>query len=545
MRLVYHLLLPALIVIVAGGAALAQEPTPSEEAALQAYREGAFSRAVQLYTQALSETGDAEHRARLHVRIAWTLFALGKEREVDTHIQAALLEDPDIVLIPDYYTQEFLDLVDRIRRRAADAPAQGDPAIPAPDLEATLASINQRLDSGADLEAALADSERLAAFYPEDERVRPVRVQLLQLLGRPDEALRVEQGLDEPTLDDRLMTAQTSVTDLILRANTLLDQGDVGTSLELLREAVSRQPSNVAALELMAEAARRAARWQEASFALKSALSLQPDNIGLQLRLGEVSLAMGDASAARDVFQQLTERFPHSDRAWAALGLLHASLGKHEVGLQELERALSENPLLPEVQMAVGEMLLDKGDLAGAHAALEAASNLLHDDPQLEGRLGQVLLAMDQPQAALQHLRTATDNGFDPEDVRLALVQAMIGSELLSEAERSLEQIPADPGGDDRVLRGLLLYSRGEYAEAESVLREVSTLRSNDPAVHNLLAAALHRQSRFAEAVQSLEVAVQLSPGSERLATNLEHARAALAAEELRASALTVFAPAP
>ena len=46
-----------------------QEVTPSEEAAIQAYREGSFSRAVQLYTKALSETDDANHRARLQVQI--------------------------------------------------------------------------------------------------------------------------------------------------------------------------------------------------------------------------------------------------------------------------------------------------------------------------------------------------------------------------------------------------------------------------------------------------------------------------------------------
>ena len=63
----------------------AQEATPSEEAALQAYREGAFSRAVQLYTRALSETDDPGHRARLHVNIAWTLFALGRETEPNDH----------------------------------------------------------------------------------------------------------------------------------------------------------------------------------------------------------------------------------------------------------------------------------------------------------------------------------------------------------------------------------------------------------------------------------------------------------------------------
>ena len=104
--------------------------TPSEEAAIQAFRQGSFSRAVELYRQALQETDDANHRARLHINIAWTLFALGRESEVQTHLRAALVEDPNLTLLPDYYTQEFIDLFDRARMRSVS----GESAAPPPDL---------------------------------------------------------------------------------------------------------------------------------------------------------------------------------------------------------------------------------------------------------------------------------------------------------------------------------------------------------------------------------------------------------------------------
>ena len=115
---------------------VAQETTPSEDAAIQAYRQGSFSQAVNLYTKALSETENAEHRARLHVNIGWTLFALGRTDEVNTHLHAALVEFPALTLIPDYYTEEFLNLFDRARRRVIDGDIDTGP--PAPDLEATL-----------------------------------------------------------------------------------------------------------------------------------------------------------------------------------------------------------------------------------------------------------------------------------------------------------------------------------------------------------------------------------------------------------------------
>lgn len=525
-----HLAIAALLAA-AASVALAEGPTPSEEQALQAYRQGSFSKAVQLYTTALSETGEPSHRAQLHVRIAWTLFALGREAEVGTHLQAALVEDPNLTLVPDYYTQDFLDLFAKARKSAAEVAQQSPPA-PPPDLEATLASVNARLASGRDLEAALADVNRLVIAFPQDQRLLPVRLDVLRALGRPlDEPLEAQPpgslGVDP-------LIGLASVPDLILRANRLLDDGDVNTSLELLREAVSRQPSNVAALELMAEAARRAARWQEAEFALKSALALQPDNIGLQLRLGEVSLAMGDASAARDTFQQLTLRFPHSDRAWASLGLLDARLGSRDRALGELENALRENPLLPEVQLAHGELLLTSGRVPAALESLRAAANLLHDDPQLEARLGQSLLASGSWEDGLKHLRAAVAGKFAPPDVLRSLALALVQTGSVAEAGRVIEPLPSpDPSGDTDLIRALALIEGGKLPEAEAVVSRLAESRGADPMILNLLAVATYRQARYAEAVTVLERAHDLGPQDAAVATNLAVARTAAAAQRL------------
>lgn len=515
----------------------AQEATPSEQEALEAYRQGAFGRAVQLYRDALSETSDPKHRARLQVRIAWTLFALGREGEVDTHLRAALVDAPDLTLVPDYYTQEFLDLFEQARQESFSA-SQGGSGTPPPDLEITIGVIEQRISIGTDLEGALADVDRLISAYPQDGRLIPYKIQLLESLGRQAEADELRLRIDVPGTDQLL--DRLSISDLILRANQYLDQNDTESSLELLREAVARQPSNVAALELMAEAAQYAGHWKEARYALTSALALQPDSIGLRLRLGEVHLAMDEVSAARDVFRMLTEQYPHSDRAWAALGLLDARLGARDRALTELEKALRENPLLPEVQLAYGELLLLEGRFDEALESLRSASNLLQDDPQVEARVGQVLLALDRPADALLHLRAAVDDGFTPTDVQRALALAQVEAGLLAEAQRALDQLPSDPAGDSKILQAYLLLQKGSYAEAEGLLTRAAEQRSNDPELLNLLGAALYLQARYDEAVGFLTQAQDLSSGSEIIAANLARAEAALAAEQLGRNAQAV-----
>jgi tetratricopeptide (TPR) repeat protein len=509
---------------------LAQTATPSEELALQAYRQGEIDRAVDLYTRALSETDDPNHRARLQVQIAWNLFFLGRTEEVKTHLRAALVEDPNLALDDAYYNQEFLDLFERARRINYESAASG--AVPPPDLEATIAGISDRIDQKSDLEGALADVDRLIESYPRDGRLIPLKVEVLRLMGRTEEAeslnLSHGAGLDGGTIDDGY-----SVPDLILRANRLLEEGDATTALELVRQAVNRQPNNSYALELMAEAAMQTADWQSAEFALKSALGLQPDNIGLKLRLGEVYLATFEASAARDIFKALTESYPTSDRAWASLGLLEARLHNNDRALDALGRALAENPMLPAVQLANGELLLLEGDFRGALESFEAAEKLMPNDPQLSARHGQALLAAGRSEEALPYLREAVEHGFDGDDVQRALALALALNEMNAESLRVLEASGSDSGGDHDIVAGYLALRSGRFEEAETTLGRVIESRSDSPEAVNLLAAAIYPQSRFGDAVLLLERAHELDPDLTMVESNLAKARAARAAEIL------------
>ena len=538
-----------LAVLVTGIVFGAEEPpTPSEKAGQKAYREGRFAAAVQLYTTALAETQDAEHRARLHVRIAWTDFALGKENEARTHLKAALMEDPGLTLVPDYYTSDFLKLFDRAREELARRSAQSS-EVPPPDLESTLAGVQQRLEQGDDLEGALADVEQLIQVYPSDPRLLPLRSQILAKLGRdPNEPLPQASAGETaavPVPGPESPAPAVSVADLVLQANGLLQDGDVDRALPLLRQAVERQPSNVAALDLLAEAAQRAGLWHEAELALKSALGYQRDNIELELRLGEVYLAMGKRSSARDVFRGILERHPHSDRAWAALGLLEGELGKHEDALEKLERALEENPLLPQAQLAYGELLLLEGKPADALAAFRNAENLLENDAQTEARTGQALLALGKPAEALPKLEAGIHGGFEHQDVLRARVLALIETGNLAEARRALASEKLEHGPDVTLLEGRLDLASGDAAAALEQFQSVAKERPNDPRVLNLVGVALYRLGRYADSVSIFQHASELAPDSEAITRNLQLARTAQAAVDLANRALTVPASKP
>jgi tetratricopeptide (TPR) repeat protein len=255
-----------------------------------------------------------------------------------------------------------------------------------------------------------------------------------------------------------------------------------------------------------------------------------------------VYIAEDDLSAARDVFRKITESSPHSDRGWAALGLLEARLGNHDRALDDLDRAIAENPLLPEVQLARGELLLTRGENAEAKRALDAAANLLHDDRQLAARMGQALLALNQPVEALPQLRSAVDQGFAPDDVQRALALALALNGRLEESDRVLSRAGLAENGDTEIVRGVLMLKRSSYAAAEEILKKVTEERANEAEVLNLFAATLYDQERYAEAVTYLEAAVNVAPSSAPIQENLQKAQAARAAELLAEQANTVKA---
>jgi Flp pilus assembly protein TadD len=174
--------------------------------------------------------------------------------------------------------------------------------------------------------------------------------------------------------------------------------------------------------------------------------------------------------------------------------------------------------------------------------ALEAAANLLHDDPQLDARIGQALLANGMNEQAVDRFRAAVAGGFAPDDVLRSMALAFCLHGLFAESERTVGSVDNDANRDKDVVRGLLLIQRRNFPAAEGVLGPVAGLRPNEPAILNLLASALYNQARYQEAVDLLERAEELDPTIEGVAANLAVARAARSAELLAENATPVRA---
>ncbi len=224
----------------------------------------------------------------------------------------------------------------------------------------------------------------------------------------------------------------------------------------------------------------------------------------------------------------------------------------------------SSNPRDEGDALAVrGAQLAMEGRLPEAEEALREAIDKSPDNPMARSNLGLLLLQSGRGDQAVEHLARAVelDSGDHRPHQNLGLALAGQGKVkraqvhfLRAQALASLDaSLPREAG---RVLRGaralelarghlersrsidgsaiatLLELAQVELAAgapgtAEVVLREALLIAPKGPQVNERLGVALLQQGRAAEAVQVLEAASALAPGSAKIQASLARARAA------------------
>lgn len=84
------------------------------------------------------------------------------------------------------------------------------------------------------------------------------------------------------------------------QARALIDDGDYGAALPLLRQVVAREPNNADAYNELGFAQRKLGDREAALLNYRKALAIDPEHLGANEYLGELYLEMGDLVQARE-----------------------------------------------------------------------------------------------------------------------------------------------------------------------------------------------------------------------------------------------------
>ena len=227
----------------------------------------------------------------------------------------------------------------------------------------------------------------------------------LRALGREDEAELAEVAAVRAATGDPAMLTIASA----LFAN------DLTTAEAGLRERLTRQPFDVAAIRMMAELAarlgrlhdaeallRRAvelapaftaaranlatvlykqARYAEAAEVLDTVLARDPGNPGNRNLLAATLGRIGDYDEALGIYGELVEVFPTHAKLWMSYGHMLKTVGRQEEAVAAYRRALDVQPGLGEVWWSLANLktvAFDPQDIAAMERAL--ADDAGHED---------------------------------------------------------------------------------------------------------------------------------------------------------------------
>ena len=265
-----------------------------------------------------------------------------------------------------------------------------------------------------------------------------------------------------------------------------LRRGDTAQALAAANAAVSADPKDVQALELLTAAQQLSGDVDAAMASIDRAIVLQPDEASLHfMRAG---LLVGN----RDI-----------DAAQAALA-----------------RSIGLDPNLFGAYVMQAQLALGRNDLDEAQRLCKLAGRIAPGDPELAAIEGMVALRRGDAARALEILGGAAQQSPDNAQLRYALGFAYMAQGHLAFAEQAFRGV-LGRFGDERALRGLiadLVHQQGRPGEAvEEIAPLLADPATATPGLHRVAGELELSAGRPERALPRLREALAAQPQDRRI----------------------------
>lgn len=236
-----------------------------------------------------------------------------------------------------------------------------------------------------------------------DERTRKAAHLLLaEVHRRLDEASAADQELrrahslakDAPWPDpwnEEAFQLQTGRKAFLIRANVLLEQGQIPEAIVLGRQTVKDYPDSNAAWLILGKALLQQRNFPEAEAALRKVMELAPESVEAPYHLGFAAGLQGNYAAAKDWYVRAVELKPDFPNAYYNLGHCQNLLGDRQAAIVSLRKALACQPDLVEAHVLLAELLAKEGARDEAAKHLRLALQFRPNEAKAKQLLEQVL----------------------------------------------------------------------------------------------------------------------------------------------------------
>lgn len=217
---------------------------------------------------------------------------------------------------------------------------------------------------GFDEEAAAADMAAIRATSLDPE-----------MIAIASAMLENDLQMAEVLLRDRLRVQPTDAAAIRLMAELAGRIGRLQDAESLLLRAIEIAPEFLAARANLATVLYKQSRYAEAAKVLDNVLDRDPANPGNRNLMAATLGRIGDYDEALKIYSDLVEIFPHHAKLWMSYGHMLKTVGRQDEGVAAYRRALESQPGLGEVWWSLANLktvsFVDE-DVAAMEAALEA-----------------------------------------------------------------------------------------------------------------------------------------------------------------------------
>jgi Tfp pilus assembly protein PilF len=193
-----------------------------------------------------------------------------------------------------------------------------------------------------------------------------------------------------------------AVAPMIQRAVDAIHAEDAAGATEWALKALERDERNGFGWYVLAIARERAGDFATSVTAYETALRLIPDHAEVANDLGRLAFRMGMREQAEKLFRHFLARYPDHPEGANNLACAIRDQMRFDEAIAILKPAILKTPTHAMLWNTMGTVVAEQGDFATAKIFFEEALRLKPDFPKARYNLGNCLLMLNEPAAALE-----------------------------------------------------------------------------------------------------------------------------------------------
>jgi protein O-GlcNAc transferase len=231
----------------------------------------------------------------------------------------------------------------------------------------------------------------------------------------------------------------------------------------------------------------------------------------------------GQLREAETIYRQILAADPNHHDAWHLLGLIACQVGKHQAGIECIQRALAFRPDWAEAHFNLGNAWKDQGKLDEAMACYQRAVQRKPDFAEAHNNLGLAWREhgdLDEAAACYQRtLRLRPDFAEAHNNLGNVFNDQGKPDEAAACYQRAVQLKPDFADAHNNL--GNVLKDQGKPGEAAACYQRALQLKPGFPEVHNNLGNVFMDQGKPDEAAECYQRALQLKPDYAEAHNNL------------------------